>query len=269
MTNRRKNPFSPFPFSLLLIHLFSDHLMATRFSLRIESQSDDAVRLRAVAEEVFEEMRRLESILSRFIEDSEISQINRLRAGESVVVSPETLRCLELAQEAARLTHGFFDAAYLSTPPRDAEYAWSIHSRPSRIRSETESLRIDPGGIGKGFALDYVSNLLRHHGVNIYLLGADTSTLLAASPPDHPGWPVVIHEKTVYLRNEAVSCSGDAVRGDHIYNTRKKSFTSVRSRVWITASTAAMADAFSTAALAMTPRELREWQTEMTEITVF
>ncbi len=242
--------------------------MATRFSVRIESQPDDAVRLRAVAEEVFEEVRWLETLLSRFLEGSEVSQINRLHAGESVVVSTETRRCLELAQKANRLTNGHFDAAYLSTPSRNMERVWSILLRPSRIRSETERLQIDLGGIGKGFALDHVSDILRHHDVTTYLLGADTSTLLAASPSGHPGWPVVAHEKTVYLCNEAISCSGDAVRGNHIYHTRKKAFVSEQSRVWITASTATMADAFSTAAFTMTPQELAVWQSEMPDIKV-
>ncbi|MCL2304964.1 MAG: FAD:protein FMN transferase, partial [Planctomycetaceae bacterium] len=129
---------------------FWDTIMATQFAVIIEYPDDEGERVRAVAEEVFSEIRRLESLLSRFIEDSEISQINRLHGGEEIIVSPETHRCLELALEAKRLSRGHFDAAYLSQGVTCGREAFALFARPCRVVSQAESLRLDLGGIGKG-----------------------------------------------------------------------------------------------------------------------
>ena len=97
-------------------HRFWDTIMATQFVVIVEAPENETARVRAVAEDVFHEIRRLESLLSRFIEDSDISQINRLRIGESTIISPETHRCLELALEARRISAGYFDIAYQYDP---------------------------------------------------------------------------------------------------------------------------------------------------------
>ncbi len=239
--------------------------MSTRFSLVVESPKSESQGIRSLAEEIFDEIRRLESLLSRFIEDSDVSRINRLQHGESTIVSPETWRCLTKAVEAARLTRGHFNVAYASAtnPCGYMEPPFSLLTRPLRVRSETERLKIDLGGIGKGFALECIAApWLRSYGYSHALLGADTSTILAMNPPEHPGWPVVIdghdRERTVFLNNTSISCSGTQVRGNHIYHPVRVAFAVERHRVWVMTPSPTFADAFSTAAMTMTPDELAE-----------
>ena len=237
-------------------HRFGDTIMATQFSVIVEAPENEAGRVRAVAEEVFFEIRRLESFLSRFPEDSEISQINRLGNGESVIVSQETYRCLELALEARRMTGGYFDVAYLSEGVTHGQEAFALLSRPSRVKSLAEALRLDLGGIGKGFALEQVRDIPVRYGYQHVLLCADASTILALEPPRGAnGWPVQLEldgrTETLELAREAVSCSGKTVRGEHIFDTRQREYTTVRNRVYVRMPSPALADALSTAAMTM------------------
>jgi len=237
-------------------HRFCDTIMATQFSVVVEAPEDEASRVCAVAEEVFFEIRRLEAFLSRFIEDSEISQINRLGNGESVIVSPETYRCLELALEAKRMTGGHFDVAYMSEGVAHDQEAFALLSRPLRVMSQAESLRLDPGGIGKGFALEQVSEIPVQYGYHKVLICADASTILALEPPHGTkGWSVQLEIdgkiETLELAHESVSCSGKSVRGEHIFDTRQRKYTTIRNRVYVRMPSSALADALSTAALTM------------------
>ena len=225
--------------------------MTARFSVRFDAPESEAKRLRAVADEIFEEIRRLESLLSRFIEDSDVSQINRLPLGESVIVSQETFRCLELAEEATKLTGGQFDVAYCS--PADAgTRPFSLLTSPHRVRSEVASLHIDLGGIGKGFALDYVAPIPLSYGYSRALLCADSSTVLALDPPENmSGWEIGIEldgkEERVELGNRAVSCSGTSMRGEHIFDVKRRMWSAQTKRGYVFDSSATLSDAFATA----------------------
>jgi thiamine biosynthesis lipoprotein len=194
--------------------------------------------------------------LSRFVEDSDISQINRLSPGESVIVSQETFRCLELAEEATRLTDGYFDVAYLSPAADGTDRPFSLLTSPHRVRSQVASLHIDLGGIGKGFALDYVAPIPLNYGYSRSLLCADSSTMLALEPPENMlGWDVYIEldgkEQRIALNNRAVSCSGTSMRGAHIFDVKRRTWSAQMQRGYAFDSSAALSDALSTAALAM------------------
>ena len=233
-----------------MFHEFRDEIMKAVFSLRFDAPESEARRLRAVAEEMFDEIRRLEFLLSRFIEDSDVAQINRLSCGKSVVVAPETFHCLELAEEAMQLTNGYFDVAYLSSSIDGTERPFSLLRKPHRVRSEVESLQIDLGGIGKGFALDHVKPIPLSYGYSRVLLCADSSTMLALDPPENvPGWEVLVSERRRALSNMAVSCSGTSVRGEHVFDVKCRTWPAGTKRCYRYARSAALADALSTAGL--------------------
>ena len=243
-------------------HRFWDTMMATRFSVIVEAPDCEADRVRAVAEELFDEMRRLESLLSSFIEDSEISQINRIAVGESTVVSPETYRCFELALEAKRSTWGYFDIAYLSEGVPDGGEAFALLAKPLRVVSSAKTLHLDLGGIGKGFALEHGREVLLRYGYPKALLSAGDSTVLAMEPPHGTkGWTVQLElggqTETLKLANEALSCSGKSVRGEHIFDTRQRKYATNRNRIYVRMSSPALSDALSTAAMTI-PDDLFE-----------
>jgi thiamine biosynthesis lipoprotein len=244
----------------LVCHVFEDDLMATHFSLQIEAPVEETGRVQSVAEEFFDEVRRLELLLSRFIEDSDVSRINRLRMGEWAVIAPETFRCLLLAVEASRLTQGHFDVAYRCGHSIGDEPVFMLLTHPHRVLAKREGLFIDLGGIGKGFALDEGSRILLEYGYDRALLCAGNSTLLALSPPfGLQGWEAVLDlpagRQTLRLADNAVSCSGKSVRGEHIFDPFRKSYVTTIERVWVQAKPAAMSDAFSTALMTMSNKQ--------------
>jgi thiamine biosynthesis lipoprotein len=243
-------------------HYYCNNLMAAQFLLQIEASAEESQRIRSVCEEFFEEVQRLELLLSRFVEDSDISRINRLRVGESAVVSPETFQCLTAAEDAARLTDGHFNVAYRSVCPVGVK-PFTLLTRPHRVQAQINGLHLDLGGIGKGFALDYGSRILLSYGYDRALLCSGTSTILALSPPHHSqGWEVVLDlpekRQTFCLVHSAVSCSGKSVRGEHIFNPLTQSYVTETERIWIHAKTATMADALSTAFMTINP-EMFHW----------
>ena len=242
-----------------MIHEFRDEIMKAVFSIRFDAPESEAKRLHTVAEEMFDEIRRLETLLSRFVEDSDVAQINRLPCEESVVIAAETFHCLELAEEATQLTNGYFDVAYLSATA-NGERPFSLLTKPHRVRAKVESLHVDLGGIGKGFALDHVAQIPILYGYSRALLCADSSTTLALNPPENtPGWEVRIEldgkEHRCELLNEAVSCSGTSVRGEHVFDVKRRTWSTQSKRCCLFVKSAALADAFSTAGLIMTLEE--------------
>ncbi|MCL2744035.1 MAG: FAD:protein FMN transferase [Planctomycetaceae bacterium] len=237
-----------------MIHEFRDEIMKAVFTFRFDAPESEAMRLSAVAEEMFYEVRRLETLLSRFIEDSDAARINRLSCGESAVVAAETFRCLELAEEGTRLTNGYFDAAYLSPAVDAALRPFTLLTKPHRVRCEVESLHVDLGGIGKGFALDCIAPIPLLYGYSRALLCADSSTMLALEPPENKqGWEVFLKlddgAQRLELCNTAVSCSGTSVKGEHIFDVKRREWSTKTNRCYSFADTAAEAEISSTAGL--------------------
>jgi thiamine biosynthesis lipoprotein len=125
---------------------------------------------------------QLERRWSRFIEDSEISTLNRY-AGAPVKVSRETVELVARALDAWRLTDGRFDPTVLGAVLRSGydrsfdALGPDVHSGSSGLDLGAPSIEIlddiirlpqgtgfDPGGIGKGLAADIVAGELRAAG---------------------------------------------------------------------------------------------------------
>jgi FAD:protein FMN transferase len=241
--------------------------MSTRFRV-VLLHSDRSYAQRA-AETAFAELDRLQGRLSRFVEDSDVSRINRLAIGQSTTVHPDTFDCLGVAERIRRETGGVFDVAYASTDPggqRTSATSDRFHLDVERLRvtALVSGLRLDLGGIGKGFALDRLSALLADWDLDAALWAAGTSTWLARGmPPNHAGWPLTIGSDSspepFLLTRGAVSASGMAVRGPHMVDPRTGQAVSRHDRVWATAPAAAVADALSTAFFLMTEADIRAY----------
>ena len=130
---------------------------------------------------------RLEQELSRFIGNSDVSRINALAAGETTRVSPSTLECLEIARPFTTSPAG-------RSTSRSAR-AREPRSRPGRLRRSRRDggVRLDLGGIGKGYAVDRMAELLAEWEVPRALVhGGFSSVLALEAPPGREGWPLTL-----------------------------------------------------------------------------
>ena len=221
--------------------------------------------------------------LSRFRDGSDISRINHLPKGATTPIGEATYDCIALAMDVHAETGGAFD---ISIGPLLAVWTTPEHTPRKPSEGELERARaacgmdklelakgrlevtvrgderwFDLGGIGKGYALDQMAQALREREVDNALLDAGGSTLLAiGGGPDGDGWPTgtgLPDAPKIPLKDSALSGSGFSERGEHVIDPRKgQPVSSAKINAWALASSAALADALSTAFLIMEEAEI-------------
>ena len=187
--------------------------MGTVFILYL--YGDSAVAAAAISEEVFDEVDRVEQLLSIYRESSELSRINREAGSAPVVTDPEMMDFLKEAAHWSEASDGAFD---ITVGP--LMKAWGFYRHEGRVPSDAEldklrsvtgwqkvalethartvafaapGMELDPGGIGKGFAVDAVVRILRSEQVAAAMISAGGSTVYGlGAPPHQPGWKVVV-----------------------------------------------------------------------------
>ncbi|MGH8020895.1 MAG: FAD:protein FMN transferase [Opitutaceae bacterium] len=238
--------------------------MATTFRIHIAGTPAPQARQAAMA--AFEEIDRLERILSRYREGSDVHRFNSARAGTWTRISADTAACLRTAFEISRLTDGAFDPALgaLTGDPFSETLEFSepaaapgwrqveLDAPGLRARKLHEGVRLDLGAIGKGCAVDAVMTFLDDWDVPAVLIDSGGSTILArddAGPVSR--WTARLefggHAREVRVQRCALAGSGMAVKGAHIFDGRLGQPHHRAGRVWACAETAAVADALSTA----------------------
>jgi len=256
------NFISSEPGAIPNLQRFSHQAMATTFQIFIVHP--DAGYACQAAYAAFDEIDRLEAELSRFIENSDVARINNLAAGQRLQVSLPTFECLQIAGRMYDETDGAFDITVgalldgrLNTEVSGVELDQDEHT----VKLAVDGVKVDLGGIGKGFAVDMTAGLLGEWDINVALIhGGYSSVLALEAPTGTNGWPITFSnpadmKKTLArleLRDRAVGASG-LLKGEHIIDPRTAKPAQGNSAVWAVASDAATADALSTAHLVMKP----------------
>lgn len=247
------------------LRIFEAAGMNTLFYVRIHEH--DYERSDCLAGNCFIQLEELENQLSRYLDESEVSLINQLKTGESLLLSDSTYRCLMRSFEASAATAGLFDVTLGRRTWQQDQNEESVLSKgklalaPDRpqIICEEEGREIDFGGIGKGFALDQMAETLSELGVQSALLSAGSSTHLALG--DHP-WPFNLtgekESKDITVTGQAMSASGLGIQGAHVIHPDIGTPPDYHFQmVWVITDSAALADAFSTACMLMDPQEIQ------------
>jgi thiamine biosynthesis lipoprotein len=215
-----------------------DEAMGTTFSLTL--YGENRPELHAAAAAAFAELHRLDGMLSNYRPESEWSELNRTAAIRPVGVSPELFRLLAECLRYSRESGGTFDitvgplmkiwgfykgegllphTAELSAARQLVGYTHVQLDVPSHtVRFDRPGVELDPGGIGKGYAVDCMVAVLRAHGVRAALVSAGGSSIYAmGAPPETPeGWTVHIRAPAdphriaadVALKDMSLSTSG-------------------------------------------------------------
>jgi FAD:protein FMN transferase len=209
--------------------------MGTEYTLELYARNqafaDQAMNL------AFEEIDRLDALLSNYKPASELSRITREAAVHPVTTDPETFHFLDRSLYWSRQSNGAFD---ITVGP--LLRAWGFFFKQGRVPSDAElaavrdrvgwqnvlldpaqrtvvfldhkAVDLDPGSIGKGFAVDQVVALLRGLGVESAFLSAGGSTLYGiGTAPGLEGWPVLVPDprqpgaiaSTILLKDTSLS----------------------------------------------------------------
>jgi thiamine biosynthesis lipoprotein len=176
------------------VRRFSHEAMATVFE--VYAVHPDGAYAAQAAQAAFDLTDRLERELSRFVPNSDISRVNRLVAGESTQVTPSTLECLVIARHMFHLTGGAFDISIGTGLP-----SLTLNPDDCVVSATAEGVQVDLGGVGKGYAVDLMAELLEEWGVPIALVHGGFSSVLALEPPaGRDGWPLTLSDPTAPSR---------------------------------------------------------------------
>jgi thiamine biosynthesis lipoprotein len=233
-------------------HQVTEPIMGTR--IHAELKTDDAERAHALLEAVLAEMRRIEAEYSPYIEESELSRLNREAGQGWVSTTAEMIDLLEKSAQISRMTGGAFDITYASVGryydyregqrPDDAaieealaaiNYQFiEIDRAARRVRFTHPLVYIDLGGIAKGYAVDRCIELLAQAGITQASVAAGGDSRIIGDRDGEP-WTVGIQDPReeemavlLPLVDTAVSTSGDyerffeegGVRYHHILDPR-------------------------------------------------
>jgi thiamine biosynthesis lipoprotein len=265
---------------------FGCQAMGTRFGLTLVCH--DATLASEMAQMAFDEVRRVERELSRFVPASDANRIRALREGESVRIGTATYECLRTAGRICRETNGAFDVtigalreAWLnedgslrSPAPAELEEARArcgmeklhLHGGENAVTALADGIVIDFGGIGKGCAVDVVADLLAGWEPDGALIHGGESTVTSLGRPSEGEWTVALRAPgtgealaELPLGVDALSGSGTHLHGPHIIDPRTGRPEARHEATWAFAAHAVQADALSTAFMVMDTGEIEDY----------
>jgi thiamine biosynthesis lipoprotein len=262
--------------------------MGTKFTIVL--YAPDEVLANRAFDSAFSRIAALNMQCSDYDETSELSRLsNSSPHAQPRPISPDLFRVLQRAQEISTASDGAFDATVgpltklwrrahrkRELPAKDrlesaaaaVGYQW-VHLHPDNcsVQLTRPEMRLDLGGIAKGYALDAALTEIRKVGVSRALVNASGDMAAGDPPPGAKGWKVGIAELdptaplTIfgYLANQAIATSGDAFqfveiggrRYSHIVDPRTGLGLTERSSVSVLAADATTADALASAVSVM------------------
>lgn len=216
---------------------FSDTAMTTPVTLEV--WAEDSEQAGAWWRAVFAEFTMVDEVMSRYRDDSQLSRVNREAADQAVSVSVPLYNVLARSLEISRLSDGAFDISFASVgylydfregrqPDDDAVREGLTHinyrdillaEADHSVRFRKPGLKLDLGGIAKGYAVDRGIRVLRQAGVSHARLSAGGDMRLLGDRRGRP-WMVGVRDPRhrdkqaviIPLSDTAISTSGDYER---------------------------------------------------------
>src|SRR5882672_4035125 len=217
---------------------FESAHMGTLFTITL--YATNAMAARSAAEAAFQRVEALDEKMSDYRADSELNLLCEKPVGQPVPLSADLFDVLKKAQKISELTDGAFDVTVgpfvrlwrfsrkrkILPAPAEIETAraavgWKRLKLDPRHRTATllvPNMRLDLGGIAKGYAADEALQVLKTRGLGRAMVAASGDYAIGNSPPGQSGWKIGItaiderHDQVnriVVLHNSGISTSGD------------------------------------------------------------
>jgi thiamine biosynthesis lipoprotein len=278
------------------------HQEGTRLSMAcvyaIDAYGPDAAALPRILDEAFDEVDRIDRLMSHYKANSPLSRVNREAARGPVAVEPELFDLIAEAMRYNRESDGAFDITVgplmkawgffggEGRVPSDDEltaarrHVGSTHvilnPAEKTIRFDEAGVELDLGGIAKGYAVDRVVRLLKERQIAAALVSSGGSTIYGlGAPPGREGWDVLLQDPvdsrktalTVTLKDRALSVAGRSeksfesggVRYSHIMDPRTGRPVQGVLSVAVLARTGTAGDALDDAFFVMGPERSRAY----------
>lgn len=218
------------------LHRYQYSQMLMGVQVTITLYAPDRATAERACTAAFERIADLEQIMSDYRVDSELMRLCAQAGGPPVRVSEPLFTVLKRAQELSRRTDGAFDVTVgpfvqlwrrarrtgQFPTPAELEEAKQHVGYEKMVLNEAErtvqllvpGMRLDLGGIAKGYALDCALKVLQEHGIRHALLEAGGDIVAGLAPPGTAGWRIEVanaspERRWVYLALGAISSSGD------------------------------------------------------------
>jgi len=272
-------------------NLYKYHQVAMGTVIEITLIGDDEEAANKAALQAFQEIKRIEILMSRFLGSSDVTRINRSAGVEWVKVSPESAEVIKKAKEISELSEGGFDitvgpltelwrkAREKKIPPPGEEVKEKLDlvnfkniemDQEGRVFLKKKDMAIDLGGIAKGYGVDRAFDVLRSLGYKKLIVNAG-GDLRAGGLKDNQPWSIGIQNpresKKILTRisvsDMAVATSGDyerffiyeGKRYHHIFNPKNGFPTEGCQSVTIVTKDCITADALATAVFVLGPEK--------------
>ena len=255
--------------------------------------ASDAATANTAAEAVFRRFNQLNDVLSDYDKNSELRRLCATAgSGKAVSVSNDLWVVVSAAVELARQSNGAFDptigpvvrlwrrarrrgvmpdAEKLAEAKKLVDYRLiHLDRRHKTVELLKPGMRIDLGGIAKGYALDEAMRVLREHGISRALVDAGGDIVLGDPPPGKEGWTVAVarlnpeatSSRYLLLSRVAIATSGYALQHveiegrsySHLVDPRTGMGLTDRSSVTVIAAEGMTADGLASALSVMGPQ---------------
>lgn len=284
--------------------------MGTEFRIILYAESDSLAK--SVSKKAFDRIDELNQIMSDYVPDSELNQLTQSAPSESYVpISQDLWNVIDIAHDFSKHSKGAFDITIgpLSRLWRRAFRTKEI-PEASRIEMEKQSvsfkfikrkkrtksiklirpkMKLDLGGIAKGYAIDAAMEVLNENGIKMALVDGGGDLLLGDPPPNKAGWEIqssgINSEGNLtysfwFYANCAIATSGDTyrylekdgIRYSHIIDPRTGWGITTRRLVTVIAKTGTEADAMASTASVLSILETqkflqkRKWKARFTSV---
>lgn len=266
---------------------FEEPHMGTKF--RIVLYAADEALAKKAAKAAFARIAELNRVFSDYDDASELMTLCKKSGTLPTSVSEDLFAILAKSDEVFRLSGGAFDvtagpavrlwrrARRTLELPREEERKQALakvgfanvrlDAMRRAVQLLAEGILLDLGGIAKGYAAEAALATLRRFEIRHALIAAGGDVSVSDAPPGTPGWKIAVEtpgekgDTYIYLRNAAVSTSGDAnqfatiggKRYSHIVDPKTGVGLVGRRSATVIAKSGTLADALATAVCVMGP----------------
>ena len=217
---------------------FQEAIMGTEINVELFEPNNNAARAKEISDQVMQMMRHIDNTMSPWIEASDVAQANRWGGEKPVKIGEETFGVIKRSFYYSDISHGAFDISFASIgykydyrkhlQPTESEItaalplinykAIILDEKEHTIKFAHPGMRIDLGGIAKGYSVDRGVEILKRNGIEHGMVNAGGDSFVLGDRFGRP-WYVGIKnprgEGTVIklpISNLAISTSGDYER---------------------------------------------------------